>query len=44
MPQVLDTRTFKTTFLLVHQQVIPPKELKNFHQMIPLVVFVVTIY
>jgi len=44
MPRVLDTGTFKTTFLPVHQQVVPPKDLKNLQQMIPMIVLVVTIY
>ena len=44
MPQVLDTEAFKTTFLPVHPQVVPPKDLKNLQQMIPMSVLVVTIY
>jgi len=44
MPQVLVTGIFKTAFLPVPQQVVPPKDLKNLQQMIPMTVLVVTIY
>jgi len=44
MPQILATRNFKIAFLSVHQQVVPPKDLKNLQQMIPMIVLIVTIY